>query len=54
MNTVFFKKLKSLNFNGFQGVVWCIGMQEWIKNILKKIGIAGYKEKKESKSVKNE
>ncbi len=54
INTGFIKKLKSLNFTGFQGLDRCIGMREWIKNILEKIGIAGHKEKnEETKSDKS-
>jgi hypothetical protein len=54
-NSVFFKKLKSLNFTGFQGLDRCIGMREWIKRILEKIGIAGHKEKnEETKSDEHE
>lgn len=52
--SVFFKKLKKPEFYGFRALDWCIGMREWIKNILEKIGIAGHKEKnEETKSDKS-
>lgn len=46
-NTVLFKKLKKPEFYGFRALYRCIDMREWIKNTLRKIGIAGHKEKNE-------
>ena len=52
VNSVFFKKLKSLNFTVFQGYIEGEKVFEKIKNITKRI--AGYVKGKNRKVIKNE
>ncbi len=52
MNSVFFKKLKSLNFTGFQGYIEGEKVFEKLKNIIKRV--VGYNRKEKIEGVKNE